>query len=192
MTRKMIGAVVAAWLLCVAAAAQTRPVVKPATPAPASAASTVIVFQTAKGSFEITLLTATAPKSTAQIIDLVRKHFYRGLRVHRVENSLAQFGDPQTKNMTLRNYWGTAGSGKVIGVAEISKIEKHVRGTVGLAAPGDNPKMADSQIYIMKTASPSLDGRYAIIGHVTAGMAVVDSLQVNDVILDCTIKGEKK
>ncbi len=47
---------------------------------------------------------------------------------------------------------------------------------------------ADSQLYVMKTASPSLDGKHAVIGQVTAGMAVVDKLQVTDVIKNVTIK----
>ena len=171
---------------------------KPAAPAaapaakPAAAGATVIVFDTTKGSVEISLLTAVAPKSTAHLIDLVKKKFYRGQRVHRVIGSLAQFGDPQTKNVTLKDRWGTQNSGSPIGVAEISKTEKHVRGAVGMACPDDDPKRADSQIYIMKTESPSLNGRYAIVGHVTVGMAIVDKWDVGEVIRDCYVKGEKK
>ena len=167
-------------------AAQTKPAAPPAA-APASSA-TVVVFDTAKGPVEITLLTAAAPKSTARIIELVKSKFYRGQRVHRVINSLAQFGDPQTKNFTLKDRWGTGGTGVRIGAAEISKTEKHVRGAVGLGYAGDDPKDADSQIYIMKTESPSLNGRYAIIGHVTAGMALVDKWDVGEVITDCYVK----
>jgi peptidylprolyl isomerase len=185
--------------ISVGLSAQAKPATlapqKPAAQAAATAApagATVIVFDTAKGSVEISLLTAAAPKSTAHIVDLVRKHFYRGLRVHRVIGSLAQFGDPQTKNATLKDVWGSQGSGTPIGVAEISKTEKHVRGAVGLGYAGDDAKQADSQIYIMKTESPSLNGRYAIIGHVTAGMALVDKWDVGEVIRDCYVKGEKK
>jgi peptidylprolyl isomerase len=165
------------------------PAARPATPGPPGA--TVIVFDTVNGTVEISLLTAVAPRSTAHIIDLVRKHFYRGQRVHRVIGSLAQFGDPQTKNVTLKDSWGTQGSGSPIGVAEISKTEKHVRGAVGLGYAED-ARQADSQIYIMKTESPSLNGRYAIIGHVIAGMPAVDKWDVGEVIRDCYVKGEKK
>ena len=50
-------------------------------------------------------------------------------------------------------------SGTPIGVAEISKKHSHVRGTVGLAHPDPgSAAYADSQFYIMKIASPALDG----------------------------------
>jgi cyclophilin family peptidyl-prolyl cis-trans isomerase len=47
---------------------------------------------------------------------------------------------------------------------------------------------ADSQLYVMKAASPGLDGKHAIIGEVIAGMAVVDKLEVADVIKIATMK----
>ena len=77
-----------------------------------------------------------------------------------------------------------------MGAAEISKTKSHVRGTVGLAHPGADPKTADSQFYIMKTASPSLDGRYAVIGRVTKGMDVVDKIRKGDVLKNAYVKGE--
>ena len=83
---------------------------------------------------------------------------------------------------------GQQGSGQSIGVAEISKTRKHVRGTVGLAHAG-NPLAADSQIYIMKSASsPSLDGKHAIVGQVIKGMDVVDRIQKADSFKAVTIK----
>jgi peptidylprolyl isomerase len=62
-----------------------------------------------------------------------------------------------------------------------------VRGSVGLGHSG-NPAGADSQFYIMKTTSPSLDGKYAVIGQVIAGMSVVDKIAVRDLIKNTTIK----
>jgi peptidylprolyl isomerase len=62
-----------------------------------------------------------------------------------------------------------------------------VRGAVGLAHSG-NPAGADSQFYIMKGASPSLDGKHAVIGQVVSGMAVVDKIAVPDMIKNATLK----
>ena len=73
-----------------------------------------------------------------------------------------------------------------IGVSEIS-TRKHVRGIVGLGHSGD-PKLVDSQMYIMKLASPSIDGKYPIIGRVVAGMAVVDKLAYADLLTNVTLK----
>jgi peptidylprolyl isomerase len=88
--------------------------------------------------------------------------------------------------MTKTGSWGTGSSYNPIGVAEISK-RAHVRGMVGLANSG-NPKLADSQIYIMKATSSSLNGKYAIIGQVIKGMDVVDKLEYADMIKMATIK----
>src|ERR1017187_3474739 len=134
-----------------------------------AAATPIVVFETVKGTIEIELFAADAPKSVAHIVDLVRKGFYRGLRFHRVTASLAQVGDPQTRNMAMQAYWGSGTSGAPIGVSEISKKHSHVRGAVGLAYAG-TPQDADSQFYIMKRASPSLDADYAVIGMVITGM----------------------
>ena len=79
-------------------------------------------------------------------------------------------------------------SSTVNGVAEISKSHKHVRGAVALAHSG-RPERADSQFYIMKRASPSLDGKHAVIGRVIAGMDVVDKLQRGDLITKVSVKG---
>ena len=155
--------------------------------APAAAAKTVVVFETERGTFEIEFFPADAPKSVAHLMDLFKQGFYRGLRFHRVTASLVQIGDPQTRNFRNEAGWGTGNSGSPIGVAEVSKTRKHVRGSVGLANTGD-PKYADSQFYIMKVASPSLDGKYAIVGQVIKGMEVVDKLQRPDVLKNATIK----
>jgi cyclophilin family peptidyl-prolyl cis-trans isomerase len=150
----------------------------------------VIVIETDKGNIEIELEPKMAPKGVEKILGLVESGFYRGLRVHRVTNSLVQMGDPQTRNMRAQAYWGTGGSGKTLGVTEINPMMKHVRGAVGFAYAG-GPKFADSQFYIMKTASQGLDGDYSIIGRVINGITVADRLQVTDVIKNITVKPAK-
>ena len=167
---------------------QTKPA-KPASPATATSAP-VIVCETAKGTFEIQTFAADAPKSVDHIVKLVKTNFYRGLRFHRVESGLVQIGDPQSRDVSLKNLWGRASSGTPIGVAELSKKHSHVRGAVGLAHPDPgSAQLADSQFYIMKIANPALDARFVVIGQVSAaGMAVVDKLDVGDVLKSATIK----
>ena len=151
-----------------------------------AAALPIIVLETIKGTIEIQLFPGDAPKSVAHIIALVNKSFYRAQRFHRAEATLVQFGDPQSRDMTRIDSWGTGSSYNPIGVAEISK-RKHGRGAVGLAHSG-NATLADSQLYIMKAASPSLDGKHAIVGQVISGMAVVDKLVKGDQIKLATMK----
>jgi peptidylprolyl isomerase len=103
---------------------------------------------------------------------------------------MVNFGDPQTRDMTKEKLWGMANTETPIGAAEFSN-RKHVRGIVGLGHSGD-PKLADSQLYIMKQASPSLDGKYVIVGRVINGMAVVDKLTYADRLTNVTLKPPAK
>jgi cyclophilin family peptidyl-prolyl cis-trans isomerase len=155
----------------------------------------VVVFVTSKGNFEMELYPAEAPKSVEHILTLVRRNFYNGLRVHRfVDGFVVQFGDPQTRDMTKKAYWGGGGSGRSIGVAEISPKHPHKLGAVGLAHSGD-PKGGDSQIYVClngparyQPPNAALNGNYAVIGQVTSGMDVVQKLRELDVIKQATVK----
>jgi cyclophilin family peptidyl-prolyl cis-trans isomerase len=151
------------------------------------AAEPHLIIETAKGRIDVRLFPADAPRSVEHVLALVKRNFYRGLRIHRVTPSLAQFGDPLTRDLSRKGYWGSGGSGKPIGVAELSKRLTHRRGTVALAH-GGSPTMADSQLYILKTASPGLDGKHTIIGEVVSGMAVVDKLVVPDLIKQVSLK----
>jgi cyclophilin family peptidyl-prolyl cis-trans isomerase len=151
----------------------------------AAPAGPILQMETVKGQIQIRLFPNDAPRSVEQILGLVKRNFYRGLRIHRAETSLVQFGDPTTRDMSRQDYWGRSGSGRPIGVSEINK-RTHVRGTVSLAHGGD-ARSADSQMFIMKTASPSLNGKHAVIGQVTSGMDVVDRLGVGDMIRNITL-----
>jgi cyclophilin family peptidyl-prolyl cis-trans isomerase len=116
----------------------------------AKGALPVVVFDTAKGSFEVEFYPTEAPKSVEHILALVRRNFYNGLRVHRfVEGFVVQFGDPQTRDMTKKANWGSGGSGRTIGAAEISPKRPHKLGAVALAyASRGGPTSADSQLYV--------------------------------------------
>ena len=161
----------------------------------AASALPVVSFVTSKGNFEMELYPAEAPKSVEHILTLVRRNFYNGLRVHRfVEGFVVQFGDPQTRDMTKRDRWGEQGSGRPIGVAEISPKRPHTLGSVALAHSGD-PSGGDSQIYICvngpaRYAPPNyeLNGKYAVIGQVISGMSVVQQLGPLDIIKAATVK----
>lgn len=151
-------------------------------------AGPVIVLETVKGTIEIETYPEEAPKTVAQIVGLVKRNFYNGLRFHRAEFSLVQVGDPTTRNMTMKEWWGRAGSGKPIGVSEITKKRRHVRGAVAMAYPGTNPKAADSQFYIVTKPHPDFDGKYTVFGQVIKGMEVVDRIKVADVLKRAYVK----
>jgi peptidyl-prolyl cis-trans isomerase B (cyclophilin B) len=160
-----------------------------AAPKPSPGAGPIIVFDTVKGSFEVETYPNEAPKTVEHILELVKRNFYNGLRVHRYEPGfVVQWGDPQTRDMTKRDRWGTGGSGKAIGVSEVSPKRTHQIGAVAAAYAGD-PRMADSQIYVVLSPQPQLNKGYTVFGQVISGMAVVNQLRINDVIKRATVKG---
>lgn len=151
-------------------------------------AGPIVVVETEKGTFEFETYPNEAPKTVARIVELVRTRFYNGMRVHRVvPGFVVQMGDPLTRDMTKKDRWGTSGSGKPIGVAEMSKTRTHVLGAVAMAHAGDAAK-ADSQFYVTLAPQPRLNSGYTVFGKVISGMDVVGKLAVGDRIVRATIK----
>lgn len=145
-----------------------------------------VTIETGKGTIEIRLYRQESPKTVEKVIGLIKRNFYRGQRIHRVENSLVQFGDPASRDVSRKEWWGRTSSGSAVGVAEFNKFT-HIRGAVAMAHGGD-ARYADSQIYIMKVASPSLNGKHVVIGQVIKGIEVVDKLQVADVLKNVILR----
>ncbi len=193
----ILGAALAVAFVAGQALAQTPPAPAPAAPAapaaaaaPAVPAGPVVVVQTSRGVFEFETFPDTAPKTVAQITRLARAGFYNGQIIHRVApNFVVQFGDPQTKDPAKKEMWGSGGSGKPIGVAEISKKHTHaLKGTVAMAHAGD-PAKADSQFYITLKPTPNLDAGYAVFGQIISGMDIVELTKQGDKIVKVTVKG---
>jgi len=135
---------------------------------------------------------AWSPLGVDRIHFLISQRYYDGARFFRVvPGFVVQWGDPQTRDMTKRDRWGTGGSGKAIGVSEVSPKRTHQIGAVAAAYAGD-PRMADSQIYVVLSPQPQLNKGYTVFGQVISGMAVVNQLRINDVIKRATVKGAAK
>jgi cyclophilin family peptidyl-prolyl cis-trans isomerase len=151
----------------------------------------VVVVETTKGTFEVETYPNDAPKSVAHIVNLVKRGFYDGQRVHRViPGFVIQWGDPQSRDMAKQTDWGrgeAASSGKPIGAAEFRKRRVHLKGAVGLAHAG-NPALADSQIYVTLADRPELNGKYVVFGRVVSGAEVPERIQRGDVITRMYVK----
>lgn len=175
--------------------AQSASARKPApvqSPAPArSGGGPVIVVETVKGTFAFETYPDDAPKTVEHVVKLASRGFYNGQRVHRaVPGFVVQMGDPQTRDMTKREWWGRgdfAGSGRPVGVAEVSKKRIHVAGAVAMAHSG-NPALADAQFYVTLAAAPRLNGKYAVFGQVIEGRDVPAKLRVTDVIKKISVR----
>ena len=159
-------------------------------PAGGSAPGPVIVLETAKGVIEFETYPDTAPQAVAHIVALVEKHFYRGLRFHRVvEDFVIQIGDPTTRDFTRQQYWGSYSSGNPVGVSELGGGRKHVAGAVSLAHLGD-ASTVDSQFFICLTAQPQLDGKHPVIGNVISGLDVAREIVLADRLVRASVRVE--
>jgi peptidyl-prolyl cis-trans isomerase B (cyclophilin B) len=166
----------------------------PAAPAAAQpkkspGAGPIVVVETMKGTFQFETYPNEAPKSVEHILGLVKRNFYNGMRVHRqVPGFVMQFGDPFSRDMSKKDLWGTGGSFNIVGQAETNPKRTHVLGAVAMAYPGNDPRQADSQIYVALAPLKRLDGKYTVIGQVISGMDVVQKLVVPDIIRRVTVK----
>jgi peptidyl-prolyl cis-trans isomerase B (cyclophilin B) len=144
------------------------------------------ILETSRGKIVIELYPSVAPKTVANFETLIGKGFYNGLTFHRVvPGFVVQGGDPKGD--------GTGGPGYDL-PAEISPVEKHLRGSVAMARRGDevNPqrKSSGSQFYICLEPQPSLDNQYTVFGGVVEGMDVVDKIQKGDRIIKATLASQ--
>ncbi len=136
---------------------------------------------TAKGDIVVQLDAGAAPLTVNNFVFLAQQGFYDGLTFHRVEPGFViQGGDPLGT--------GAGGPGYTV-PAEIGL--PHIEGAIATARQGDqvNPDRASSgsQFYITLAPTPQLDGAYTVFGHVVAGMDVVHSIAIGDVIEKITI-----
>ena len=97
-----------------------KPGAASATPTPDPALGPMLVIETVKGTIYVQLFAKEAPKSVEQVVRLTKGKFYNQQKVHRVvAGQIVQFGDKQSRDATLREWWGqgpSSGSGKPIGV----------------------------------------------------------------------------
>jgi cyclophilin family peptidyl-prolyl cis-trans isomerase len=157
----------------------------------AQSGAPVVVVETSRGTFTFETFPNDAPLTVAHVVALAQRGFYDGQRVHRaVAGFVVQFGDPQSRELSLRQIWGrgpAASSGQPIGVAEITRRRVHMKGAVALAHLGD-PAKADSQLYVTLANRPDLDGQYAVFGQVADGADVPERLQVGDIITRVSVQ----
>jgi cyclophilin family peptidyl-prolyl cis-trans isomerase len=150
-------------------------------------AKAVITFEKL-GDVELEFYAADAPNHVKNFLDLARKGFYDGQRVHRVEPGfVVQFGDPQSKTLGMSDpKMGSGGPGYTI-KAEFNK-RPFDRGVLGMARTSD-PNSAGSQVYLMLGPAHFLNGQYTAFGRVSKGMEVVDRVKVGDRITSIKVVG---
>ncbi|RMI24460.1 MAG: hypothetical protein D6681_01995, partial [Calditrichaeota bacterium] len=136
-----------------------------------------VTFTTVRGKFTVRLFPEKAPVNAAHIALLARTHFYDSLYVHQViPGHLVQFGDPRGDG------WGGAGYNLPCEYNDVP----FDRGVVGIAHAGKDT--GSSQLFILQTPHPHLNGLHTAVGRVVSGMEVVDSLMLYDPIISSRLE----
>jgi cyclophilin family peptidyl-prolyl cis-trans isomerase len=135
-----------------------------------------LTMRTSCGTMVIELDPKTAPKTVNSIVFLVQHHFYDGLTFHRiVKDFVIQGGDPKGDGSGGPGYSTVdtppANAQYPVGAIAMAKTQSEAPGTAG------------SQFFVVTSASAQAalapqgqGGLYALVGHVTRGLDVVDKI----------------
>ncbi len=130
-------------------------------------ANPIATIQTTKGEMSIELWPDITPGTVANFTKLANDGFYDGTCFHRImAGFMIQGGDPQTKDESLENLWGTGGPGHTI-KAEFND-RPHVRGVISMARSAD-PDSAGSQFFVCLGDADFLNGQYTAFGQLSDG-----------------------
>jgi peptidyl-prolyl cis-trans isomerase B (cyclophilin B) len=123
------------------------------------------------GAFEITLDSERAPKTGGSFKFLADKGFFDGLPFHRIVGGFViQGGDPKGK--------GTGGPGYSVVEAPPEDLA-YVKGVVAMAKTAlEDPGTSGSQFFVVTGEDAQLPPEYALLGKVTKGQEVVDTIGV--------------
>jgi len=147
-------------------------------------------FETEKGNIKVELTYIKTPGTVGNFVGLVEgsienkvsskgKSFYDGLKFHRViSDFMIQGGCPDGT--------GLGGPGYQFDDEFHPDLKHDCPGTLSMANAG--PDSNGSQFFITHTATPWLDGKHTVFGHLVEGQDVVDAITQDDTIQKITIE----
>ena len=135
-----------------------------------------VVLETSAGNITIELSAKEAPVSVANFLEYVKAGFYSGTIFHRVIADFMIQGGGFSADMSQKETRGTIKN-------EAGNGLKNLRGSVAMARRPE-PDSATAQFFINLTSNDFLDHQndtpagmgYAVFGHVTEGLEVVDKI----------------
>ena len=135
------------------------------------------IIKTAKGDMHVEFYDADAPNTVKNFRELAAKGFYNGLTFHRViPNFVIQGGCPS----------GTGTGGPGYKFADEPVQGNYRDGAVAMANSG--PDTNGSQFFICLGDQLGLPKQYSLFGTTVAGLDVVKTISVGDVMTSVTIE----
>ena len=139
----------------------------------------LIQIQTDRGNMTIEMFEDDAPNTVANMIYLIEKRYYDGLNFHRViPDFMIQGGCPQ----------GTGTGGPGYNFDDECTVERRHDSAGILSMANAGPSTNGSQFFITHKATPWLDGKHTVFGHVVKGQDVVNAIAKGDKVNKVTIK----
>src|SRR4030095_8242105 len=132
------------------------------------------VFETSAGTFIVQFYPDQSPNHVRKFIELARDGYFNGTAFHSmVSRAVVQGGDPETKNPTARDKYGSGGYNMGL-KREISDLPLK-RGTIAaFTVPG--VETAGSQFFICVGDQFQMNGQYTAFAYVADGMDVVEKI----------------
>ena len=129
------------------------------------------VLHTDKGDIKLELFADKTPKTVNNFVFLARQGFFDGTFFHRViADFMVQGGDPTGT--------GRGGPGYRFADEFHPSLHHDKPGMLSMANAG--PGTNGSQFFITHVATPWLDNKHSVFGHVVEGMDVVNSIPPRD------------
>jgi len=140
----------------------------------------IAVVETNLGTFEIEFYRDDAPKTVENFVQLAKRKFFDGVKVHRVAKGFViQAGDPTGTGSGGTSIYGGEFADE-LNPATASYKRGYVRGVVAMANRGPNTQT--SQFFVMLADAPQMPKNYTIFGMVVKGMEVVDKIGAVDIV----------
>ena len=128
-----------------------------------------VTLHTTKGDIVLALQPGLCPRTCLNFVTLARRGYYDGVIFHRViKGFMIQTGDGDGKGG--KSMWGGAFEDEIVESLRHSKP-----GVLSMANSGPNTN--GSQFFITTKATPWLDGKHTIFGHVVQGMDVCMAIE---------------
>lgn len=127
------------------------------------------------GTIKLELYSNIAPLQVERFKTLAREGYYNGIAFHRINATVIQAGNSDTKVGKQPNPAKEGDSGKPNVPAEFSDVP-YTTGILGAARLGNDVNSANSQFFIMLKPEPQFDKSYTVFGKVMDGMTNVNTI----------------